>query len=284
MNRLSWLFVPTGKQLDALMTRRTRQLVIASITLSLSVAILALPPIPQNQAYHSFADQRTLFGIPNFLNVISNALLFLVGTLGLIFLRRQRASDAGRAFIESSELWPYVVLFLGVVLTCFGSVYYHLAPDNARLFWDRSPMTLVFMSFFAAIIAERISVKAGLLSLLPLVTVGIGSVIYWYLSELRGQGDLRPYIMVQFYPILAIPLMVFFFPSRYTRSIDIIGVLVFYAVAKVFELLDAKIFALGRIVSGHTLKHLIVAIAVYWILRMIRNRHPTAALMERLGN
>ncbi|MFQ5824358.1 MAG: ceramidase domain-containing protein [bacterium] len=263
-----------GARLNALMTQHTRLLVITTITLAVIVVLLALPPIPQSQAYHSFVDQRTLLGISNFLNVISNAPFFLVGTLGLFFLWQKRATDAGGAFVKSSEQWPYGVFFCGVVLTGFGSVYYHLAPDNARLFWDRLPMTLVFMSFFAAILTERISVKAGLLSLLPLVSFGIGTVIYWHWSELRGVGDLRLYIMVQFYPILAIPLIVLLFPSKYTRSTDLLGVFALYAVAKGFELLDTKIFALGRIVSGHTLKHLAAAFATYWILQMLRNRHP----------
>jgi len=278
MNRLSWILSINGERLHALMTQRTRLLLIASVTLLVIVVILALPPIPQSQLYHSFADHRTLFGIPNFLNVISNAPFFLVGTLGLFSLIQQRASDSGGVFIEKPERWPYAVLFLGVTLTCFGSGYYHLAPDNARLVWDRLPLTLVFMSFFAAIIAERISVKAGCLSLFPLVTIGIGSVIYWQLSERSGLGDLRLYIMVQFYPMLAIPLIALLFPSRYTRNTDLLGVMAFYAVAKVFELLDVKIFALSRLVSGHTLKHLFAAIATYWILRMLRNRHPLAVI------
>lgn len=32
--------------------------------------LLLLPPIPQDQSYHHFADQRTLLGVPNFWNVI----------------------------------------------------------------------------------------------------------------------------------------------------------------------------------------------------------------------
>ncbi len=106
-------------------------------------------------------------------------------------------------------------------------------------------MTLIFISFLTATIAERISIKAGLRLLLPLVSIGIGSVIYWHLGELRGLGDLRPYIMVQFYPMIAIPLIVLLFPSRYTRSADVLAIGALYAVAKVFELLDAEIFALG---------------------------------------
>ena len=249
-----------------------KRLLIPGLALTAIAIVLALPSIPQDSSYHDFADRRGWLAIPNFLDVVSNLPFVLVGILGLSFLWRQRQTSG--FFVESSEQWPYAVLFLGVALTGVGSAYYHLAPDNARLTWDRLPMTLIFTSFFAAVIAERISLKAGLRSLLPLVGLGIGSVIYWHLSELGGAGDLRPYILVQFYPLLAIPLLALLFPPRYTRSMDLLIVAVIYAAAKVFERLDAAIFSLGRIASGHTLKHLLAATAAYWILRMLQKRHP----------
>lgn len=139
------------------MRRRTRLVVVAGLTLAAVIGILVQPPIPQSQAFHAFADQRPLFGIPNLLNVISDAPFVLVGILGLSFLWRQRASHGRGVFVEKSEQWAYVVFFLGVALTGFGSAYYHLVPDNARLVWDRAPMTLVFMSFFAAVICAPMS-------------------------------------------------------------------------------------------------------------------------------
>ena len=250
--------------------QRTRLLAILGLTLVVIVVILMWPPVPQDRSYHNFADQRMLLGIPNFFDVISNAAFVLVGMLGLLFLYRQSASNA---FPEKAELWPYAVLFLGLALTGMGSAYYHLAPANARLTWDRLPLTLVIMPFFAATIAERVSAKAGLWLLFPLVAVGLGSVIYWHWSEAQGAGDLRLYILVQYYPMLAIPLIVLLFPSRYTRGPDVLVVLGLYAVAKAFEVFDAVIFAQGGFVSGHTLKHLVAGVATYWILRMLRKRH-----------
>jgi hypothetical protein len=255
------------------MTRRSRLFLIAGVTVAAVAGILALPPIPQSQDYHRFADHRTFLGISNFLNVASNAAFLLVGAMGLSFLFRRQDSGVVAAFADSSERWPYVVFFLGVTLTGLGSGYYHLVPDNTRLVWDRAPMSVAFMSLLAPLITERISVKAGRLSLLPLVAAGIGSVLYWNLTELGGRGDLRPYIIVQFYPMVAIPLLVLLFPSRYTRSTDLIAAALGYGVAKAFEALDAKVFAAGQIVSGHTLKHLTAALATYLILRMLRRRH-----------
>ncbi len=262
--------------------RNTRLLLLIGFTLVWIAVLLALSPIPQDPGYHGFADQRTLLGIPNFFDVVSNGAFLAVGVWGLVFLRRRSIADGrifnegsdadGCTFNERSERWAYVVLFWGLVLTSFGSGYYHLAPDNAGLFWDRLPMTLLFTALYAATVSERIGAKAGLRLLPLLVAAGVGSVVYWYWSELQGVGDLRPYILVQYYPALAIPLIAFLFPSRYTRGSDLIGIWGFYGVAKLLELFDAGLLALGGVVSGHTLKHLAAALAAYWILRMLRNR------------
>jgi hypothetical protein len=277
MDHLSWVSAMNGEWADASITRRTRLWVVGGLALVVTVAILTRPPIPQIQSYNDFIDQRAMLGVPNLLNTLSNVPFLLVGVLGLFFVWRNQASDGGGAFVERSEKWPYVLFFLGTALTCFGSAYYHLAPSDDRLVWDRLPMTLVFMSFFAATIAERINVRAGVWLLLPLVVVGIGSVVYWHLSELRVTGgDLRWYVEVQYYPMLAIPIIAFLFPSRYTRGTYVFGVLVLYAVAKAFELLDARAFTLGQVVSGHTLKHLTAALALYYVLWTLQRRHPLA--------
>lgn len=277
MNRLSWISAINGEWAAAAMARRTRLWVVAALTVAVALAVFTRPPIPQTQSYNDFADQRTLLGVPNLLDTVSNVPFLLVGALGLSFVWRHRISTGG-AFIERVEKWPYTLFFLGAALTCFGSGYYHLAPNDDRLVWDRLPMTLVFMSFFAATIAERISVKAGVWLLLPLVTVGIGSVLYWHFSELRTTGgDLRWYVEVQYYPMLAIPLIAFLFSSRYTRGTYVFGVLALYALSKAFELLDASTFALSHIVSGHTLKHLTAAVALYYILWTLQKRHLLAA-------
>src|SRR4029077_13777309 len=115
--------------------------------------VLFLPPVRQDQAYHSFADQREFRGIPNFLNVVSNLPFFVVGLLGLQFVR-SHGKDR-QTFLDGMERWPFLVLFIGVALTAFGSGYYHWSPDNDRLVWDRLPMAISFMAFFASMIAER---------------------------------------------------------------------------------------------------------------------------------
>jgi hypothetical protein len=254
-----------------------RVLLVVGLGIGATVAVLFLPPIAQDTAYHTFADQRSLLGVPNLLNLISNAPFVVVGTLGMIFVLRQGPGWGGGPFTDSWERWPFLVLFMAVGLTGFGSAYYHLDPTTTRLFWDRLPMTIAFMSFFTSIIVERISLRAGRWLFLPLVVAGVSSVVYWHLGELRGAGDLRFYGLVQFFPLLAIPVMLLLFPPRYTRTADLFGVVSWYVLAKIFELFDGQIFALGGLVSGHTLKHLASAMAAYWILRMLRARRPVDA-------
>lgn len=235
--------------------------------------MLCIPRLPQDPDYHNFADQRRLLGVPHALNVLSNAVFCLVGALGLLEVVR-----AGRhQFLDPAERWPYAVLFLGLALTGLGSSYYHLEPNNARLVWDRLPITVAFMGFVAALIAERISLKVGIRLLGPLVALGIASVLYWYEGELRGAGDLRFYLLVQFYPLAAAPIVLLLFPARYTGAGYIWGALARYLLAKVVELpaLDRGIFGLGGLVSGHTLKHLFAVVGGLWLLRMIQRRQPT---------
>lgn len=238
------------------------------------VAVFLFPAIPQNEAYHHFADTRALFGIPNCFNVLSNALFLLVGILGLRFvLQNPRAPQA--PFLDANERWPYFAFFIGVTLTAFGSSYYHLHPNDATLVWDRIPMAIGFMALVAAVLAERVSVKLGVWLLVPLILIGTGSVIYWSITQSRGHGDLRPYGLTQFGSLLVLVLLLALFPPRYTRGSDFVLSLVIYGVAKIFEAADKPVFAVGHIVSGHTLKHLTAALSAYWILRMLRLRVPS---------
>ena len=258
------------------MSRRLRFVMLGAITVVAGTAVAVLPRIPQPLDYHNFADHRTYVAVPRFFDVVSNAPFLLLGLWGLMIALGRDARSKQR-FILSAERWPYVILALGVTLTSFGSAYYHLAPDNARLVWDRLPMTLGFMSLLSAMIVERMSLRAGLVALCPLLLLGLASVLLWYASELRGAGDLRLYFMVQFYTLVLILLLLWLFPARYTHGADMLVALGFYVLAKVFESLDRQVFRLGHLISGHTLKHLAAAAGIYWIFRMLDFRQPATA-------
>jgi hypothetical protein len=242
----------------------------------LLIICLFLPRIPQPASYHDFADHRAWLGIPNFGDVASNLPFALAGLWGLWFLLKQASREL---FVEARERWPYLLVACGLVLTAVGSSYYHLAPDNARLVWDRLPMTVVFMSLVAAMIAERISLRAGLALLPVLLAIGASSVWLWYASELRGAGDLRFYGAVQAYAGIVL-LLVLLFPARYTRGSDLGTILMFYVAAKLLETFDRPVFAVLHVVSGHTVKHLAAGMAGFWILRMVKLRTPISQANE----
>ena len=256
-----------------MISNKTSASLLLLLALTVAIAFSLLPRIPQPQAYHRFADQRSFLGIPNFGDVVSNVPFGVVGIWGLWLLLGSNSSKSALCFLDPRERWPYVLLFIGMFWTAFGSSYYHLSPDNARLVWDRLPMTIAFMAMVAAIITERISIKVGLWLLPILLLIGMGSVWQWHISEVKGAGDLRFYAAVQTYSALVL-LLALAFPKRYTRTFDLAVVVGFYALAKALETFDKPIFSLGHIVSGHTLKHLAAAAAGYWILRMLQKRQP----------
>jgi hypothetical protein len=250
------------------LSRRTGVWVLVGLTVLTAVVAALMPRFAQPLSYHQFADRRSWFGIANFGDVVSNLGFAIVGLWGLLVLVRGKT-----LFVDTRERWPYVIVFAGMVLVAVGSSYYHLAPDNQRLVWDRLPMTVVFMALVDAMITERVSVRAGVALLPWLLLVGVGSVLQWHLSELRGMGDLRFYSALQVYAVLVL-LVILLLPDRYTRSSDLWIVVGFYVLAKLLELYDRQIFSANHVVSGHTLKHLAAAGAGWWILRMLGKRVP----------
>jgi hypothetical protein len=247
---------------------------LLAVAVVIATIALLLPPIPQPLAYHNFADQRSWLGIPNFGDVVSNLPFAIVGIAGLGFL-----FGGARKFSDPRERWLYVFMFASLILTAFGSAYYHLAPGNARLVWDRIPIMMVFMGLLAAVVAERVSVAAGLVLFPVFEIVGVASVLVWRAGELEGHGDLRFYAAVQVYAILIL-LLALLFPPKYTRGADFAVVVGFYVLAKILEESDRQVFALGHIVSGHTLKHLAAGAAGYWILRMLQKRNLVSGCVE----
>lgn len=243
--------------------------VIGFSVLSLAAAVW-LPPMPQPLGYHDFADHRSMLGIPNFLDVASNAGFLLAGVAGILVVMHRRAGFEFRI-----ERAPYAVFFSGVLLTAVGSAYYHLAPDNPRLFWDRLPMTVAFMGLISAQVVDRISVRAGLLLLGPLLLLGAASVVYWRATELAGAGNVMPYGVLQAYAVVILLVIAVLHPSRYTRGTDIYWVFAAYVAAKLFEALDRPVLGLGHVASGHSLKHLAAAVAGLVVCRMLwlRRRH-----------
>jgi hypothetical protein len=258
-----------------------------ALFLAVSIGILgvfwiAAGPIPQDQMYYNFADQRPMIGMPHALNVLSNLPFIIVGVVGMVFLAGKRSRRAG-IFLEPIERWPYWVFFIGLVLTGIGSSYFHANPNDATLVWDRAGLAITFMALFTSILTERVDVRCARWALAPLVLFGIGSVFYWGFSERMEAGDLRPYLIAQFFPLVILPVLLIFFPARYTHAGDLIASLLCYGLAKALEILDRQVYTGSGIISGHTMKHLVAGLSAAFILSMLVRRKPRVAPREALA-
>lgn len=249
------------------MNQRLATCLLIGLAVAVGVGLICVSPIRQDEGYHRFADTRVALGTPSAWNVWSNVPLVIAGMVGLwrtaVSASRAKLSPADRRdACPTPQIWA--TFFVGVMLTGFGSVYYHLAPNDATLVWDRLPMTVAFTAFFAALVADRINPRTGERLFAPLVAAGLGSVVYWHYT-----GDLRLYALVQLLPIALIPLMIWFFPRRFLPGGDVLVVLGWYVVAKVCERLDAPLFDLTGI-SGHTWKHFAAAAGAAWVVMALR--------------
>ncbi len=241
--------------------------VFALMSILLFVGFLFSEAVPQDPMYHAFADRRVLFGIANFFDVASNLPLLVIGAWGTATVIRH----GDRVCVPSLHS-AYIVFFIGVSLSAIGSAYYHAAPDNESLVWDRLPMTIAFAGFFVVIIGEYVSARVARIALLPFLIAGVLSVVYWAVTESSGSGDLRPYAVIQFLPMLVIPAILVSHRSKFDSSAFVWLMIGAYFLAKVFEQFDAGIYELGNWVSGHTLKHLAASLAPLALLYALQQR------------
>lgn len=229
---------------------QTGYVLLALAALIIISIIGASAPIEQNPEYHNFSDAREILKISNFWNVVSNLPFLMVGILGLVKLQ---SDDIVRK--------QYIFFFMGISLVAFGSAYYHLNPNNDTLVWDRLPMTIGFMALFSALISEFIHLRIGKRILFPAMAIGFLSVLYWVVAK-----DLSIYLVVQFFPMLATPVVLIFFRSRYNMVTGYWLLLLAYVIAKVFEIYDHETHDLLGFISGHSLKHLFAALGIYMLI------------------
>ncbi len=228
---------------------------LLTVGLGIIGGVAAVGPIAQDPLYFLFADQRPMLGIANFMNVMSNLPFLIIGLLGIRIIAENLET------VTASTGLAWNIFFAGIALTAFGSGYFHLSPSNDSLLWDRLPMTIGFMCLVSIIISEYFSAVLGRRLLLPLLLIGVGSVAYWAHTQSNGVGDLRPYAVVQFLPMLLIPMTIILHGNRSDLGRFVWWMLGFYIAAKLAELFDAQLYAFGHVISGHTLKHVLAALA-----------------------
>jgi hypothetical protein len=255
---------------------RTRRWFPAAAIVAIAAAMLAHGPIPQLAHYHEFADTRAMFGIANAGDVLSNAGFAIVGAWGLAALWPHRREAA------LARSWPgYALFFAALVLTAFGSAYYHLAPDNARLLWDRLPIALACAGLIAAVDADTHTGVPRRWLMPALALVGVASVLWWSITDARGAGDLRPYLLLQAAPLVLIPLWQANHRAPRSERLAFAAAIALYVAAKAAELGDRAIYDAAGGMSGHTMKHLLSTAASAVIVASVVARVRRPLPMER---
>ena len=242
------------------------------ILLIATAAMLWHGPIPQLERYHEFADHSTWAGVPHAADVLSNLGFAFVAMWGgsRLWAQRHRA-DVRRA-------WVGYQLFLGaLLLTACGSTFYHLAPDNWRLIWDRLPIALACAGLLVAARAELIAGVNPLREAVVLAMFAVASVVWWYVTEQRGHGDLRPYLLLQGLPLILIPLWQAMYGAPRRDRVCFAVAIGLYVLAKAAEVHDHEVFALTGWVTGHTGKHLLATAAAFVLVSASVHRWDAAA-------
>lgn len=222
---------------------------------------LALNPHGHAHLYalgHPFVDARPLWGIPNALDVLSNAPIALAGLLGLLALRGRVLPGATRAALR--------VFFIGLLVTGFGSAWYHWAPDAAGLVVDRLGMAVTFAGALALAVAERVGQAPARPTLWVTFMAAVLSAALPF-----THGNVLPWAVVQFGGVALMVWAAWQRPAPGAMGVRIGALIAWYAVAKALELGDAAVFhATGDLVSGHSLKHLAAALAAWPVLNALR--------------
>jgi hypothetical protein len=164
---------------------RRRLTIVAAVLAGLLLATWAAGPFLKTLTTEWYADNRPFLGIPNFLNVASNLAFLLVGVAGLVLCARAPRTTA---------LPAWRVFYAGMVLTCFGSAWYHLAPSDAAIVWDRLGMIVAFVGLAAAVIAESTRTAIPALPLSVALLFGTASVLWWRQLAAASATVLLPWL------------------------------------------------------------------------------------------
>lgn len=225
-----------------------------AVLLATAAVLLWHGPIVQWPGYNDFADQRSCLGIAHAADVLSNLGFALVGLLGL---RRVCAAWHAPALRNGRAGW--VLFFAALLATSAGSAWYHLAPDNARLVWDRLPIALACAGLLAAVWRETIGASGWVTP--ALAAAALASVAWWRHTDLSGAGDLRPYLLLQLLPLILVPLLQWQHEAPMRERLAAGAAMLLYVLAKGAEWADAAVLHALVLVSGHTLKHLLATVA-----------------------
>lgn len=210
--------------------------------------------------YHHFVDTRSVLGIHNLMDVMSNLPFLFVGSLMLWSYNKNNKINHSLSLL---------IISLGTILVGFGSAYYHWNPTDGTLLWDRLPMAIVFSGIMTyaiqklALLPKEINVKQFEISYLLL---SLSSVLIWYVGTLFNHNWLALYVFIQFGGMILLCYLAGSSYSIQNKALlnTILKVITIYALAKITEYYDGLIFHLDtNLISGHTIKHLLSGLALY---------------------
>jgi len=213
---------------------------------------LFLPTLPQPQSYHRFA------GSPLY-NIWSSLVFIPLGIWGM---------TAARSMHRSAGCFLWMIFFASVVFIGLGSAYYHGDPTDFRLMGDRLPIAVALMTFISIFFGEEAGTVWANRLFFPLAGLGVLIVVGWMVGEARGEGDLRLYVWLHLFALLTLFLFIFR-PMALRRRFFLMAAGLLFAGSKLLEFYDHQIFS-HLYVSGHMLKHLAGAGAVYCLILYCR--------------
>lgn len=210
-----------------------RRLALGLALLAL-LAIIASPfvlSIVRTPAFHLYPDSRTAL-------VLSNVPFLIVAAL----------SRGAPWFLRVS-----------VAAIAIGSGAYHASPGDELLALDWAPIGLTLMLFAATVVDLRVAFV-----LAP--ALALGSIAYWLATGgTRSGGNMAPYVVLQAAGVFVPPFIALIAPCRVRASWLFVGVACFM-LARAAAAYDRQLLeAIG--LSGHSIKHIIAALAAACALR-----------------
>ena len=227
-----------------------------------------VPAFPQDPAYHNFADTRQLYGINNFWNIATNAVILVVAIAGII-----RSTRLSEVHVYAGLRRQFGILFTAALLTALASAWYHLQPGNTSLVVDRLGIAVVIAAFLSVVISIYISSFGGKLLLWPLIAAGLASVIYWHRTELAGAGDLRFYALAQYLPIAMVLIILSAYRGIQRPTITLMTAILLYGAAKAAEHFDAEVLEYSGVLSGHSVKHILAGLGLLMVYLILQRKH-----------
>lgn len=223
------------------------------------ISLILWPKLPTQDRpdYFDFVDTASLLGfIPNWQNVLSNIPFLFIGIVGIQWIRRNENS------LKKNFNLAGIYFSVALLLTAFGSSYFHWEPNPQTLFWDRLPMALGFGALCSLITIDRLfpNLPTSIVNIICLLS--LLTVINWG----YGNHDLRLYLILQFVGGFYVLLVTVCTKSNILKNQTVFVSLGFYILAKILEVYDKQIFHMIIVSSGHALKHLSAAISAYLIL------------------